>query len=725
VTPTYGPRHRGVRGQETNLNQSIDFSASDGLETPALVRAAQAGSRVEVERLIDNGNDIEAFHGPTRRTALAVAAHCGNSEVVAALIQFNANLSPRDHTLATPLHLAASRGHIGALEVLLNEGVPLEETDNKKATALWIAVYRGHLEAAELLIQRGANVNTRAEGQLTSLHVAAQGGDAEMVELLLRHSVHVESRDSQFMAGLHYACAKGHQAVVDVLLEKGASIEAMGADGRSPLICAAAEGHRHVVELLLRRKASPRSKDERENNALHWAAYYGHVDVADLLLHKKLPINDRNADGLTPLHLAVIGSQFSAVEFLLRMNAMLEPQCRQGRMPMHYACGSDNSDIVRLLLGAGAQAEIPIASDLRKPLHIAASTGNVEIVQLLCEKGVTIDSRDSAGDRPLCVAAYYGHTEVVEKLLDFKAPLRLPFGDRSYEDSPLCVAVKEGHLGVVSVLLRRGALVRQKDELGWQPIRYAAHFGHPDVLELLLTQASTISDDTTGMSASDYSGDYVGFAAGSNISEERRRRVRQLLSKAGDPVNAYMPERVLPLTTPGFSDKSESQAAELDTGLPGRNQAMLSYSQEMGATMASGRLYYGSPAFVPRPSDPEPPRHRAFLPKAFGDSKTDPFVSGPSSGATVSDMPVTCPHPAVNKPPLQSDSVYNHPWRPSIPPQMSSMPQLSPEEAAMLIEDRRNEIAQLQLFLPPVDEGTVRNDRENYAPAPLVYEMPS
>jgi hypothetical protein len=52
---------------------------------------------------------------------------------------------------------------------------------------------------------------------------------------------------------------------------------------------------------------------------------------------------------------------------------------------------------------------------------------------------------------------------------------------------------------------------------------------------------------------------------------------------------------------------------------------------------------------------------------------------------------------------------------------------MSPEEAALLIEDRRNEIAQLQQFLPSIDEKFRYNVREFYAPAPAptVYELPS
>jgi ankyrin repeat protein len=439
-------------------------------------------------------------------------------------------------------------------------------------------------------------------------------------------------------------------------------------------------------------------------------------------LQKKLPINDKTADGRTPLHLAVIGSQFSAVEFLLRMNATLEPQCRQGYTPLHEACGSDNADIVRLLLSAGAQAEALVAGELQKPIHIAASTGNVEIVQLLCEKGVAIDSRDSAGDRPLCIAASRGHTEVVEKLLEFNAPLRLPFGDRSYEDSPLCVAAKEGHLGVVSVLLQKGASIRQKDELGWPPIRYAAHYGHPDILELLLTQASIASDDVSGMSALDNIGEYVGFAAGSNLSEERKGRVRELLSQAEDQINAYMAERTIRPAMPGFLDEAGSDAAELDISLPDGAQATANHSQEMGVAASTSGLARTRTTFVPRQSDYEPPRYQPSTLGAFSDSKIDTFVSRPSSTTTVSDMPFTFNHLTGYKPPSRSNSVYNQPLRQSVSPQASPMPQLSPEEAALLIEDKKKEIARLKLFLPSIDEG-IGHDVRYYAPVPAAYGM--
>jgi hypothetical protein len=235
---------------------------------------------------------------------------------------------------------------------------------------------------------------------------------------------------------------------------------------------------------------------------------------------------------------------------------------------------------------------------------------------LLCEKGLAIDGKNLAGDRPLCIAAYHVHTEVVERLLNFKAPLRLPFGDRSYEDSPLCVVAKEGHPGVVSGLLKRGASAQQKDEFGWSPIRYAAAHGYPEVLELLLTQASTLSDDFAGASTFDNTGEHAGFAAVSNISEERKARIRELLFQAEDQANVYMAERTVPSIEPGFPDQCGSQTAELDIGFLGRTQAITSYSQETGVTTENNGLYYGRTTSVTRPSDPEAsgyqaPRHKS------------------------------------------------------------------------------------------------------------------
>ena len=96
-----------------------------------------------------------------------------------------------------------------------------------------------------------------------------------------------------------------------------------------------------------------------------------------------------------------------------------------------------------------------------------------------------------------------GHLDVVKTLLNRGAALRSKHSSGpSHEDSPLCLAAKNGHVSVVQELLTRGASVLQKDEQNWQPLRYAAFYAHPEVVELLLRHGATVSSCASGAGAS-------------------------------------------------------------------------------------------------------------------------------------------------------------------------------------------------------------------------------
>lgn len=123
-----------------------------------------------MERLIEQGCDIEARHSRTNRNALLVAAHCGNDDVVDLLIQNHAKLNVIDRERCTALHLSASRGHRGVLEILLEESRDLIEVPNSDGqTALRVAADFGQLETVYMLLAYHAQVNARAENQMTAL----------------------------------------------------------------------------------------------------------------------------------------------------------------------------------------------------------------------------------------------------------------------------------------------------------------------------------------------------------------------------------------------------------------------------------------------------------------------------------------------------------------------------------------------------------------------------
>ncbi|KAL4898493.1 ankyrin repeat-containing domain protein [Aspergillus ambiguus] len=511
----------GRRTSRRDLTTSIDFTSIEGSSAPAIVKAAQSGSREDVERLITSGHDIESRHIPTRKNALLVASHCGNEGVVDLLIQKNARLSATDASGWTALHLAAARGHCGVLELLL-QNLDIEARTSNGRTALWIAAEYGQVEAAGLLISSNAKVNARADNHMTPLHVAAKAGDAATVELLLSSKADVEAKDGLMMTALHYACEEGHLGTIKALLINKAKVNSLGSDRRTPLICAAAMGQLEATRFLLRMKASDQHADDASMTALHWAAFNGHTEVVDILSQKKDVLAMTNIAGRTALHLAVMRSRFAVVELLLRRKARIEARCHDGLAALHYACMANNIQIARLLLLSGADIEIQ-TGDQRRPIHIAAASGSMAVLDLLCDKGASLEARDAKDDRALCTACRHGHVAVVQNLLNRGCPLHFRYDTDNKEDSPLCLAAMGGHVPVINVLLGQGASVLKRDEMGWMPYYHAMHHAHPEALRLLLPAELTREQPRLDQTMS-----RIGFSP-ANISEARKQDVYNVL----------------------------------------------------------------------------------------------------------------------------------------------------------------------------------------------------
>lgn len=526
----------GRRNYARDFNTSINLKTLEGASAPVIVKVAQTGSRDDVERLIQSGHDIEARHIHSRRNALLVAAHCGNDEIVDLLIQNNARLDVADGSGSTAVHLAASRGHLEVLGLLLSENVDNEARNSHGRTALWLAADHGQLDALRMLIAIQAKVNTRADNQMTALHVAAKRGDVNIVDLLISQNADLGAKDASMMTALHYASEEGHLSVIGLLISNSrVDINVPGGDRRTPLICGAAMGRLPVVQLLLKKKVSIKSADDAGMTALHWAAFNGHTEIVSLLGQKKGPLAVTNIAGRTALHLAVMNAQFAVVELLCRRDDMslLEARCESGLTPLHYACIADNLDITRLLLATGSNIEEPTDGDQRRPVHIATACGSMGLLNLLCDKGASIDSRDAIGDRAICVACRQGRAPAAQNLLNRGSALYMKFGNgsRLHEDSPLCLAAMGGHCPIVSLLLQHGASPVRSDETGWQPARYAAYYGHPEVLQLLLVNSPTSANDVAESGLGLTTSENIGLAPHAVIPEERKRRVQELLDQ--------------------------------------------------------------------------------------------------------------------------------------------------------------------------------------------------
>ncbi len=621
-TSTPGSR-RGRRGFENSYHTSINFASEEGLTAPPIVRAAQAGSVVEVETLLDQRSDINARHVQSGRSALAVAAHCGNEDVVRLLLQYGASVNERDTSQLTPLHLASLRGHVGVVDSLLQEHADIDAKGPNDQTPLHIAAEKGQIDIAEILLRKKARVNARDTAQMTPLHISAKHGDEAMTDLLINNGAHVEAKDSSFMGPIHYACEGGHLAVITILLNKKADLEAAGKASMTPLLYASSSGQAHVVELLLKKKASVKHKGEGEMTALHWASFNGHVEVVDLLLQRKASISAATKDGRTPLHLAVIAQEFAVADLLLRKGASIEAQCNSMLRPIHYACVRAKPEIMMLLLGNNANIEAEDSAKNR-PLHNACTRGSLAHVELLIQKGVNIEARNADGDRPLCLASSRGHVEMVRVLLVRGAALRSKFSSGpSHEDSPLCIAAKNGHGLVCQELLIRGTSVLQKDERNWQPLRYAAFNAHPEVVELLLRYGATVSGSASGGWGFNITAQRIGFATDVTNEEHRKGQVLRLLTSAEEREQRAQ-QKMAPAHAPIVPPAVQNQTSPTELPDP-------------------------STAASPAPASHPQPTH--LPPDATSKASSEPPYSSNGNAPSSTRHPYRSPHPLATEMP--------------------------------------------------------------------------
>lgn len=532
------------RKTETNIHESIDFRSEDGLSTPAIVRAAQSASRVEIERLIEQRVDIEAKHEGTGRTALAVASHCGNDGIVSLLLHHRAQADVKDATGMAPLHLAASRGHYRVIQDLLDDHADVDTRGPERKTPLRFACDNGHFDCCELLLRYRAKVNARDENMVTALHAAAKIGDVEIVELLLKHNADIEAKDGNLSTALHEAAQGDFDTIAETLLLHKADIESHGFQGQTPLCSACAAGSFQTASLLIARKANIKYCADKGLTPLHFAALNDRADCADLLLQqKKLHIDAKDADGRTPLHLAVKSEAFSTAELLIRRAANVEATCNRTLRPLHYAANSTNQYLVDLLLGSKAEVEAPSQLGWRA-IHFAASRGAVDVIDHLLRHGAQIDPFTHTSERALSLAASNNHLLVVKMLLDRGSAMRLRLNRGStLEDSPFCRAARYGHISVCEEFIRRGASVLLRDEENWQPLRCAAYNGHVDVVRLLLASGATVGKLDEGLSADTMKTGPPSFGWASDVDPARRWAIAKMLEDARDR-ESRIPTRV-------------------------------------------------------------------------------------------------------------------------------------------------------------------------------------
>lgn len=420
---------------------------------------------------------------------LYTVIRAGEVEPLKEMLKADSALAKMDSEIGGPLFVAARSGRAEIAKLLLEAGADPNKVNSKGNTPLWIAAQSPARPASDriavmnLLLDAGADLHRRCENGSTALHFAAWRGPVEVVEFLLARGARSWVPDDRGKTPRYDAeersIAPDKAAIVALLsqpLIKDANFRAA--------VAAMSAGNLEELRRLLRDHPYLVTAQAEENGEFA-GPYFSHPYLLEFVPEnpirtRKLPPN------ICEMAQAIIdaGSPKSALDKTLALAAsgcvprecgvqteLLELLVKNGANP------SDGLD------GAISQGEKEAAETMLRlravpGLAAAAGLGNRQRVSELVGKASQKDKENA-----LNVAFRYAQKGTAEIILDSGIELNremLDFG------TPLHHAAFYGHRELCDWLLQRGADPTIKDSQ-WEgtPSGWAYYNKHPALAEFL------------------------------------------------------------------------------------------------------------------------------------------------------------------------------------------------------------------------------------------------
>ena len=163
-------------------------------------------------------------------------------------------------------------------------------------------------------------------------------------------------------------------------------------------------------------------------------------------------------------------------------------------MPLHLAALIGYSAMLSHLLEHGYADELhKVDSWGYTPLSWACDYGEISSVDRLLKAGADVNYPvENGGPSALWAAAFSGHTDIAQYLLEYGAEVNWQNEDRG---TPLYTAASTNSMEVVRILLQHGADVNLKGGLHIRPLNIAAYSGYREIVQLLLTHGAEVNPD--------------------------------------------------------------------------------------------------------------------------------------------------------------------------------------------------------------------------------------
>jgi uncharacterized protein len=415
-----------------------------------LLAAAVRGDSLQIRRLLDMGADPNARSTNNARSPLIHAVIHGHPDVIALLLEADADLSATGSDGWNALHVAVKLGRMDIVETLIAAGSDTQARLPDGANALQIALQAPN-QGVDLI--RLLRANTKTPDTLT---LAARVGDVETILALIEAGANVDLPGKGGQSPLEVAAAAGQTAAVRALLTGGADPGFESDTGISPLEVAAAKGHVETAAILIKHGGIT---DAQKASALYRANQSGSAEMARVLLEEGADALGDAGQALTPLDYTFQYGSDSLVNVYLERGHELNVATAarlgrveelttllssgsnpreagpDGRSPLQLAIANNRTESVAVLLDHGVAANLPLETwDRRTPLHEAAAGAESNTVDLLLNWGADANPLDRVGRTPLYEAVSHGRETAVRVLLEHGAdPNLAPPGESLME----------------------------------------------------------------------------------------------------------------------------------------------------------------------------------------------------------------------------------------------------------------------------------------------------
>ncbi|EKV57225.1 ankyrin repeat-containing protein [Brachyspira hampsonii 30446] len=472
----YTPLHRAVYNKDLNT-----------------VNVLLKDKNIDINSKLDMKVSIDGWY-LGGATPLILASYIGDTNIVSALLENNADIKARDNVDGSmAIHMASANGNNDVIMMLLaKDSSTINDVDNRGNTPLHWAAMKDKPETIKLLMDNGADIEAKDADGWTPLHYAAAFSSLQTVQTLVDLGADKMSKTKDGNEPVYYAKGddvKNYLSGNDNIVREGTPEDNL--QGDETVVADNNTADNNTEETAAEEKTAEDTTAEETEVAIT------DVEVVDNNTEENVydeeVINTELDVKQLELLVAVKNNDIIALNTLIKEGVNPNFADENGYTPLHLAVINNNLDTVEALLNykdINKEAKLPYKATLDNwylggatPLIVASYVGNADIVYTLIEAGCDIRARDDIdGAMPIHVASANGNDDTVILLLE-KDKTLVNEADKNGNDTPLHWASMKNKPSTVNILLKYGADSKIQNTDGNTALHYAAMYASSDVIK--------------------------------------------------------------------------------------------------------------------------------------------------------------------------------------------------------------------------------------------------